>query len=511
MNFSRRFLFVAALLLLAAVSAAYLPYVGKGFKQDDFGWIAASRARQGADWAALLTRNTGFYRPVVAVTFALDELAFGMSPLGYGLTNLALLLACLFAIAGLARTLGLLPGAALAAGAIWALNFQGINMAVVWTSGRTALLLVLFAVLAAHAFIRSAGSGLPFGFARGRQAGTMAAAALFTLLALLSKEEAVMLPILLFVWAGLIADGVLRDPGSGVGGAGIGRDDHLFRSPIPDPDTPTNAPWFSVRRAVRTAWPLAVPLIVYAALRHFSGAFGPLSAPSYYRMTFAPLTVAENALKYLDFAATTPAVALLLGSMLAWSTPRPSRSESRIVLLGLVWLVAGYAITVFLPIRSPLYACFPAVGAALAAAALLGAAWSRSTAAARLRLAVAGLVLPFLLLPVYWARNVRHAKGAQLSAQLLHDLEAARPEIPVDHVLILLDDPRLDRSERLPAAFGTLYDIAVRDTLGRPVRTWIEPPPDGWQLAGLRPPDPATPKVVFALRNGHLVRLKNEQ
>jgi len=498
MSFSRRFLLVAALLVSAAVSAAYLPYVGKGFKQDDFGWIAASRVRQGADWAALLTRNTGFYRPVVAVTFALDELAFGMSARGYGLTNLALLLACLFAIAGLARALGLSPGAALAAGAIWALNFQGINMAVVWTSGRTALLLVLFAALAAHAFIRSVGFGAsfdsaPFDSAQGRQgrrgkwARRMTAATLFTLLALLSKEEAVMLPILLFVWAGLLGHAEYRHQDS----AGALR--------------------FSIRRAVRASWPLAVPLVVYGALRYFSGAFGPFSAPSYYGPTFAPSTVAENALKYLDFAATTPAVAVLLGSVLARSIPRPSRLQCRIVLLGLVWLVGSYGITVFLPIRSPLYACCPAVGAALAGAALLGAVWSRSTSAVRVRLAVAGLVLPFLLLPVYWARNVRHAKGAELSAQLLHDLEVARPEIPLDHVLILLDDPRLDRTERLPAAFGTLYDIAVSDTLGRPVRTWIEPPPDGWQLAGLQPPDPATPKVVFALRNGHLVRLKNDR
>jgi hypothetical protein len=475
MKVPRRFPIVAALLVVAAVSLAYLPYAGRGFKQDDFGWISSSRVRQAADWPALFTRNTGFYRPAVAVTFALDELAFGMRPLGYGLTNLALLLACLFAIAGLARALGLLPGAALAAGAIWALNFQGINMAVVWTSGRTALLLVLFAVLAARALV----------------GGRTIVAAVFTLLALLSKEEAVMLPVLLFAWAGILAHGNSTDRESGIRSQEPGA-----RSPEP----------FSLRAALRATWLLAVPLVLYAALRHASGAFGPLSAPSYYRFTLAPLKVADNILKYLDFAATWPAVVVVLTAALARTVPRPSPPERRIVVLGLVWLVAGYAITIFLPIRSPLYACFPAVGAALAGAALVGAVWSPSTAAARRRLIVAGLVLPFLLLPVYWARNVRHAKGAQLSAQLLHDLESARAEIPDDHVLVLLDDPRLDPTEQLPAAFGTLYDIAVRDTLGRPVRAWIEPPPDGWQLAGLQRPDAAAPRVVFALRNGHLVR-----
>ncbi len=469
MTFSRRFLLVAAALVLVAVCAAYAPYAGKGFKQDDFGWVASSRVRQLGDWPALLARNTGFYRPVVAVTFSLDELAFGMKPLGYGLTNLALLVACLIAIAGLARALDLPPGAALAAGAIWALNFQGINMAVVWTSGRTALVLVLFAVLAARAFVR----------------GHRLSAAVFTLLALLSKEEAVMLPVLLFLWAGVVPCG--RPQGAaptGVAGSQSG---------------------FSWRAAARAIWPLLVPLAVYAALRQFSGAFGPLSAPPYYRLTLVPSRVVDNAVKYLDFAATWPAALVVLAAALAGVVPRPSRHEARVVLLGVIWLAAGYAITVFLPIRSPLYACFPAVGASLAAAALLSAVWARSSARARSRLAIVALVLPFVLLPVYWARNVRHAKGAQLSAQLLHDLEAARPQIPADAVVVLLDDRRLPPTEQLPAAFGTLYDIAVRDTLGRPTRSWVEPPPDGWELSGLQRPDPAAPKVVFALKDGHLV------
>jgi hypothetical protein len=468
MTASRRLPAVAAVLLLAAVVAAYLPYVGAGFKQDDFGWIASSRVRHAADWIALLGRNTGFYRPAVAATFAADELAFGMQPFGYGLTNLALALGCLGAIAGLGRSLGLARGAALAAGAVWALNFQGVNMAIVWTSGRTALLLVLFASLAARASV-------------GRNT---AAAVLFTLLAMLSKEEAVVLPVLLFVWSALADE---RDRGSGIGSEG--------------------APRFALRAALKQTWPLVLPLAVYVLLRAFSGAFGPLSAPVYYRLTLAPLTVLDNAAKYLDFAATWPTLVVLLASVVAAVVPRPARPQARVVLLGVIWLGGGYAITLFLPVRSPLYACFPAVGTSLAAAALLEAAWSRSTARGRTRLVATGLVLPFVLLPVYWSRNVRHAKGAELSARWLNDLQAAHLELAPDQVLVLQDDPRLHPTERLPAAFGTLYDVALRDTFGHPVRAWIEPPPDGWEMAGIQPPDPAAPRVVFALRGGHLVRV----
>ncbi len=460
---SRRLYLVAACLVVAAVCAAYAPHVGRGFKQDDFGWVAGSRARQASDWVALFGRNTGFYRPAVAVTFALDEQAFRMNALGYGLTNLALLVACLLAIASLGRSLGLTRGAALAAGACWALNTQGINMAVVWISGRTALVLVLFAALAARALAR----------------GQVLRTALFAFLALLSKEEAVMLPLLLFVWAGL----------QNVG---------------PKPRNPS----FPLRQAAAATWPLAISLAAYFVLRHVSGAFTPLSAPPYYRLTAEPAHLADNAIKYLDFAATFPAAVVVLGALLTAVLPRPSAHERRVVLLGGIWLAAGYAVTMFVPIRSPLYACFPAVGTSLAAAALLQSAWKHATAPGRWRMAVAGLVLPFMLLPMYWARNARHAKGAELSAQLLRDLERARPDIPEGAVVVLRDDPRLPVTDRIPAAFGTLYEIAVRDTLGRPTQSWLDPPPEGWHAP---PPDPAAAKVVFRLKDGHLVKVDSSQ
>ncbi len=496
MRHTRALLLVAGVLAVAVICLAYAPDVGTGFKQDDFGWVEGSRVRQPGDWLSLVTRNTGFYRPAVAITFALDELAFGMRPFGYGLTNLALLVACLFAIAAVARALGLERGAALAAGACWSLNTQGINMAVVWTSGRTALVLVLFAALAARALVR----------------GRVAQTAIFTFLALLSKEEAVMLPVLLFVWAGFHGNSEVRSQNSegrernsegGEEKAQAGEEKAEGRRK----EAQGSGGRFDLRVALRATWPLVFVLAAYAVLRHASGAFGPFSAPPYYRLTFSPARIAENVVKYLDFAATFPAAVVTLAAIIAGSVPRPSRLQARIALLGIGWLAAGYAVTVFVPIRSPLYACYPAVGTSIAAAALLDALWSRAAGKARWRLVSAGLVLPVLLLPVYWARNVRHARGARLSAQVLHDLEQARDHIPPDAVVVLLDDPTLPPTERLPAAFGTLYDIAVRETLGRPTRSWVEPPPDGWQLSGLRPPDPAARTVVFALKNGHLVRV----
>ena len=58
-----------------------------------------------------------------------------------GVTNVALALVGAALVYGLARAFSLPWGAAAFAGSLWLLNFHGINMAVLWISGRTALLL----------------------------------------------------------------------------------------------------------------------------------------------------------------------------------------------------------------------------------------------------------------------------------------------------------------------------------------------------------------------------------
>ena len=124
--------------------------------------------------------SEAFYRPIVSMTFALNWWLFGLDPLGYGLTNLALVLGILITLWRLSRALGMPAGAAILAAALWGLNFPGIRMSLLWISGRTALLLTLFSLLAAHAVVSKR-------FWLG---------AVWTMLAMLSKEEAVLLPFM---------------------------------------------------------------------------------------------------------------------------------------------------------------------------------------------------------------------------------------------------------------------------------------------------------------------------
>jgi hypothetical protein len=444
-----------ALVPVLALAAAYLPHLGRGFLKDDFAWLLGSRVDGLAGALELFARHNGFYRPLVSLSFTLSEVAFGLHPWPYGLTNLLLVILCAWAVAGLMRALGASTGLALGAAAVWALNPHGIGMAVLWISGRTSLLLTLLAVLAARAFVRR----------------RMVESAALALLALLSKEEAVLLPVILFAWAGL-SSGEERA--------------------------------FDWTAAVRRTWPLVVPVAVYFLLRSRTTAFLPWSAPAFYAPTLSPTALARNFLEYVDRACTFPAACVVLAGLLAGRRPRLDAGERRWVLMGLAWLAGGYGLTVFLPVRSSLYAIFPGVGAAVAAAALVGAIWRAADARGALRLRVAAAVLPFLLLPLYWSRNLRLAREAEFAAQVVADLSAAAPEFASGRLVVLEDAGEGRRT--LTSVFGSLILPAVRVATGvEAARVWVEPPLAEARAVGLEPPGDE-PIVRYALREGRLVR-----
>src|SRR5712691_11711091 len=193
--------FLAAVWILFCVVLIYGPDCGLGFVKDDYGWIASSRLD---GWGALLRvfadTPMGFYRPIVSLSFGLTYLLFGLHPLPYGLTNLTLAVATAGAIGWLIFRLGLGAGPALLGAAAWILNFHGINMAILWTSGRTSLLATFFAVSAACALTAS----------RAVSCGAL------VLLALLSKEEPLLLPVVFALW--WLTDKRLSIEDSGRGG-----------------------------------------------------------------------------------------------------------------------------------------------------------------------------------------------------------------------------------------------------------------------------------------------------
>ena len=81
---------IAAVVPFVVFAAVYVPMAGHGLIQDDFSWILRSRVASLTDVIALFRSDNGFYRPVVSLTFAVNEWMFGATPYGYGLTNAAL-------------------------------------------------------------------------------------------------------------------------------------------------------------------------------------------------------------------------------------------------------------------------------------------------------------------------------------------------------------------------------------------------------------------------------------
>jgi hypothetical protein len=436
---SRR-LAMAAAVLTAAWLLAYGPTIAGGFIKDDFGWVYHSRI---GGWSSLLSTFTSaqvFYRPMVQLSFGVTEALFGNNPIPYALTNLLLGLACSLSIFALGRATGLASWAALAGTAVWAFNFHGINMAIVWLSGRTSLLGTLFSTLAALAFVRN----------RAIAAGVLAFGAF------LSKEEVLALPVILTIWSIIDKADIKRTAGT---------------------------------------W---IALAVYFSLRNFSGAVGISNAPPYYQFTFNPVQVATNIFEYADRSMTLAILVLIASAIAFGGIPKLDRDDRRRVLQGAVWLAFGFAVTIWLPIRSSLYAVFPSVGVALATGAILTAAARQASTQRAWRLANAALILPFLLLPVYWQRNVRWTELRELSNETIRAIQA---DALAPHTLVVLEDDLSTRAN-FRHVFGALLPEASALIFGNKLSLWIEPPPP--EFEGHVKPAGAARVVNYRLVNGRV-------
>ena len=410
----------AVLVPLLVFLGVYVTHAGHGFIQDDYGWVYENRVRGIADFAHLFVSDNGFYRPLVAVSFAVNEWMFGAAPLGYGLTNVALALGCAAAVAWLIRGVGLPRGAATFGALVWLMNFYFTKTAILWISGRTALLVTLAGVLAASALVR-------------RRTGLALA---WLAAALLAKEEAVLLPVILTLWLLLL-----------------------------DQDRPSRR-----RRVLIWLAGSAAVLAAYFLARSFTGAMTLVTAPPYYRFTFDGAAVWRNVREYADRTSTL-AVAATIAAVLLLGRPRDaSRPDLRAAAAGAVWLILGLGFAYVLPVRSDLYAALPAVGSGLAAAALVSWRWEGAAPAARRRALVVGAAAALVLAPVYWTRTSRMVRVAEFSAARLDELVALTVDLPPGaHVRVDEADSADPQSPSLEAAFGVGMGEALSLRLGHPV------------------------------------------
>jgi hypothetical protein len=439
--------------------------VGHGFVKDDFNWILTSRVARTDDLQRLVGAATGFFRPLVSATFAIDHTLFGLHPRGYGLTNLGLLLACVGLLTLVLRAFELEGRIAVAAALLWALNFHGINMAVLWISGRTALLVTLFALAAALCWTR----------------GSRGLAAIPAMAAMWSKEEGFVLPVIFTAWSLIDHRATVR------------------RGPT----------------VARETWPLWVAAAASLLARASTEAFTPGSAPAAYQYQYDLSTFAANALAYLDRTSTTAVLALLVLWLVCGRQPRPGVGVTagpdeairfrQHLYKGAIWAVLALAPTILLPVRSSLYAVLPSVGVLLMVACVADRVAARASPSSLSRALVILLVIFLALAPVYRARNRRHVMEAVLSSAILGQMPAIVASHP-DGGLVVIEDVR-DARPTAEQAFGPLIDRAAQLVSGGTLRLWINPPPG--ELAGVEPPpDVATPIAILEVSGGKVRRVK---
>jgi hypothetical protein len=115
-------------------------------------------------------------------------------------------------------------------------------------------------------------------------------------------------------------------------------------------------------------------------------------------------------------------------------------------------------LTVFLPIRSSLYALIPSVGCALVAGACAARALRLNPA--RFRWAAVGLIVAAAaLVPVYWTRNDRWVAPADLSRHVMESIQATTSSFPAGGRVVLIDDPGADVN--LEDVFNGLFAEAL--------------------------------------------------
>lgn len=194
---NRRGAAILALGVAIAATAWYLNALPGGLVYDDRIVIGESDIVKDHDaWRAFATpyhhgarlpMATGLYRPLAIVTFVANHAIHAEAPLGYHAVNVVLHAMVSAALVGLALALGLPRGAAAAGALLFAVHPVHVE-AVAGIAGRADLLAALFFVLALAVYVRGVGAAR----------ATVAAA--LSLLAMLSKESAVVFPAVVLAY-----------------------------------------------------------------------------------------------------------------------------------------------------------------------------------------------------------------------------------------------------------------------------------------------------------------------
>ncbi len=482
---SARHATVAALLLLGIALVVLSPILSTTLLSDDFGLLGMLRQRIAEEgrltfgmlFAERWHDTFSNYRPVLAVSIALDEAAYGTDPVGFHLTNLLLHVTTAFALAALALTIVVRRPdtsdhrarlAALLAGTFYLVHpFHSETLA--WIAARGDLLATLGTVLGLLCFQRFRHRGCR---------GWLVASWLAFAAALLSKESALLTPLLP---AGL--DLWLRRWDGWRG---------FLRRARPHVALAAIIPLFLAARA----------LVIGGLVGDYGGAspFAPARLREFWEylpQTLVSLVLPINAATPRDFIPFARWTALILG-LAFFLSGWPLRRRG---LVGpLAWTASWWLITI--GVFFPLFASGKGVthyrlfSGPTAAGALLIASWwaaASATGAGRRRIATAVLLGWIAIHAVTTRLDLRaYSEASSIVSRVEADLERIRSEVArPQSTFVVLDTPTIVRSAPvfgayLPMAFSRWlrdHPIALVPWLG------AEPLPF-LMMAASRPPRP---------------------
>jgi hypothetical protein len=368
-------------LVLAVQVLIFAPHAGRGFISDDYTWLTNVVEDGEIDWWKPFSEGTGFYRPLVSLSFGIQYRLHGLSPGPYGWFNLILHLLNIVLVYRLLLAIDFTKVYALPCAILFALNAKAVTMAVGWISGRTTLLHSFFLLAALLIYVKQN----PPGTVR-HPVWTVRTFLLYSvvgilhLAALLSKECAVFAPLFVFFY------------------------NYSFLSPTgkrETSETPGKRISGITRRLLRSLPPTLVfiiPLVLYLSMRFHSNAFTPANAPFNYRYSAAPGLLLRNLVEYVTRAGMPDLliiIFLLVTVVIGFRSvrrhrasgsresgePMPSgefESDRSARILGAGWFVIFILPMFPLPGRSDLYVYLPQVGLHLILLTLIVSLWKRA-------------------------------------------------------------------------------------------------------------------------------------
>src|SRR5688572_23684555 len=311
--------------LIPLLAVLYVPFIGGGLLTADFAHATRLSSLDGP--ARLIDQPDafGFYRPVTQVSLAVAPGRRWASPAQARAVNVvlhALVIAMAFLVSRLVLQSASAAGLATLA---FALTPKAPSIVVLWISARGELLMALFSLAAIAAWIV---------WTRRGHAWWLAAALAAYGLALLSKETATLLPVLLLL-------------------------------------TPRSERPLATRAGAVTGF-IMVALVIYA-WRSQTGALTPFAGDEHYSPAISIALWLRNATNYAGRMIAVPLALLVLVGLARLTNkdrPSPSGSRSYLVPVDLLTFVAAFVVIFLAPVlpislRSELYVYLPVFGVCL--------------------------------------------------------------------------------------------------------------------------------------------------